>query len=124
MAGKQDKDSEHGVALQVREKTKTRRPRMYRVILHNDDFSPMDFVVHLLKVVFRKGTEDATRIMLQVHSSGRGLAGIYTHEIAETKVAQVHAMARQAEHPLMASLEPEEPQDEDNGHEDYRHDQP
>ena len=84
------------------------RPRMYRVLLHNDDYTPMDFVVRLLRTVFRKTETDATAIMLHVHNTGYGIAGVYTHEIAETKVAQVHLLARKHEHPLMASMEPDD----------------
>lgn len=114
MAAKEHKDHERGVALKTREKKKIKRPRMYRVILHNDDFSPMDFVVRLLQTVFRKSEGEATAVMLQVHHEGAGVAGVFTHEIAETKVAQVHMLARQADCPLMASLEPEEEEDDDD----------
>jgi ATP-dependent Clp protease adaptor protein ClpS len=114
MAGNQTPDSEHGVALKTRVRSKIKRPRMYRVILHNDDFSPMDFVVRLLQIVFRKSESEATLVMLQIHTRGSGVAGLYTHEIAETKVAQVHMLARQAEFPLMASLEPESEENDDN----------
>lgn len=113
MAGKEQKDHERGVALKTREQKKLKRPRMYRVILHNDDYSPMDFVVRLLQTVFRKSESEATAVMLQVHHEGAGVAGIYTHEIAETKVAQVHMLARQADCPLMASLEPEDEEEHD-----------
>lgn len=112
MAGKHEDDPEHGVALKTREKTRIRRPRMYRVILHNDDYSPMDFVVRLLQTIFRKSESDATKVMLEVHHKGSGVAGVYTHEIAETKVAQVHMLARQNDCPLIASMEPEEEPDD------------
>ena len=79
---------------------------MYRVLLHNDDYTPMDFVVRLLQEVFRRTESEATRIMLHVHNSGMGVAGVYTHEIAESKVTQVHLLARKNECPLMASMEP------------------
>jgi len=108
MAGNQQHDSEHGVAIKTRDAGKTQRPRMYRVLLHNDDYSPMDFVVRLLQTVFRLNESSATAVMLQVHTQGSGVAGVYTHEIAETKVAQVHLLARQHEFPLMASMEPED----------------
>lgn len=111
MAGRRDETPERGVALKTREEKKLARPRMFRVLLHNDDYTPMDFVVRLLQGVFHHGETEATRIMLQVHNNGAGVAGIYTHEIAETKVAQVHMMARENDCPLMASLEPEEDPD-------------
>ena len=84
---------------------------MYRVLLHNDDYTPMDFVVGLLRNVFRHTESSATRVMLHVHNSGVGVAGVFTFEIAETKVAQVHAMAHESDCPLMASLEPEDDPD-------------
>ena len=111
MSDKREEKPERGVALKVRDQRKVTRPRMYRVLLHNDDFTPMDFVVRLLQTVFRRSEADATAIMLHVHNRGVGVAGVYTHEIAETKVAQVHMLARQSECPLMASMEPEDDPD-------------
>lgn len=110
MSNKRQEDNESGVALQERQQQqrKAKRPRMYRVVLHNDDYTPMDFVVRLLESVFHRSEAEATRIMLHVHNHGSGVAGIYTHEIAETKVAQVHLLARKNDHPLMASMEPED----------------
>jgi ATP-dependent Clp protease adaptor protein ClpS len=99
---------ETGVAIRERSQSTVKRPRMYRVLLHNDDYTPMDFVVRLLQSVFHRDESDATRIMLHVHTNGVGVAGVFTYEIAETKVAQVHLLARKHEHPLMASLEPED----------------
>ena len=84
---------------------------MYRVLIHNDDYTPMDFVVRLLQTVFHLSESKATAVMLHIHNRGVGVAGVYTHEIAETKVAQVHLMARQNECPLMASIEPEDEPD-------------
>jgi ATP-dependent Clp protease adaptor protein ClpS len=78
---------------------------MYKVFLLNDDYTPMDFVVQILEIVFNKSREDATTIMMQVHKSGLGLCGVYTFEIAETKVAQVMSAARQAQHPLQCIME-------------------
>ncbi|MBU2511770.1 ATP-dependent Clp protease adapter ClpS [bacterium] len=80
-------------------------PRHYKVILHNDDYTPMDFVVRILMSVFKKDELAATQIMLNVHNLGRGVCGVYTYEIAETKVAQVHQLAEQNEYPLHASME-------------------
>ena len=97
----------------VEEKTQSRdqdalqEPPRYRVLLHNDDYTTMDFVVMVLQTVFHKNTEEATRIMLNVHHQGIGIAGIYTREIAETKVAIVHQMAKQHQFPLRCSLEKE-----------------
>ncbi len=78
---------------------------MYKVLLHNDDYTTMDFVVMVLETVFGKDTDEATRIMLNVHNQGQGVAGIYTREIGETKVAVVHRMARKNQFPLKCSLE-------------------
>ena len=111
MSNKREEQNDSGVAIQERQEKKLRRPRMFRVVLHNDDYTPMDFVVRLLETVFHRSESEATRIMLHVHNHGSGVAGIYTHEIAETKVAQVHMMARENDCPLMASLEPEEDPD-------------
>ena len=111
MAGNNEQSPERGVALKIRSEHKVTRPRMYRVLLHNDDYTPMDFVVRLLQTVFRRSEEESTAIMLHVHNKGVGVAGVYTHEIAETKVAQVHMLARQNDCPLMASMEPEDDPD-------------
>ena len=89
----------------TRSETDVRRPPLYRVLLHNDDYTPMDFVVGILELVFHRSKPDAVQIMLNVHKRGIGVAGIYPYEIAETKVHQVHLLATQAEHPLKCSLE-------------------
>ena len=88
-------------------RTRTRKPPLYRVLLHNDDYTTMEFVIRILETVFTKGPSEAYRIMMQVHTQGRGLCGAYTHEVAETKVALVHATAREEGFPLRASLEEE-----------------
>jgi ATP-dependent Clp protease adaptor protein ClpS len=111
MSGKYDEDPERGVAIKTRDEQKASRPRMYRVLIHNDDYTPMDFVVRLLRTVFNKTESEATAVMLHIHNTGIGVAGVFTHEIAETKVAQVHMIARQNECPLMASMEPEDDPD-------------
>lgn len=80
-------------------------PSLYKVLLHNDDYTTMDFVIMILEGVFHKSTGEATQIMLSVHNKGVGLAGIYTRDIADTKVAVVHEMARQREYPLRCSIE-------------------
>jgi ATP-dependent Clp protease adaptor protein ClpS len=87
-------------------KPKVRQPQLYNVILLNDDYTPMDFVVHVLEVFFGMTRDRATRVMLQVHTQGRGTCGQYTREIAETKVHQVNAFARENQHPLLCTMEP------------------
>lgn len=95
------------VIVEPKTKTRTKRPSLYRVILLNDDYTPMEFVVELLRTVFHKPQAEATRIMLHVHQKGSGIAGIYPCEIAETKVRAVEELARQAQHPLKCAMEPE-----------------
>ncbi len=92
--------------LEVQEaRPKLKRPPMYKVVLLNDDFTPMDFVVLILERFFGMDRERATRVMLQVHTQGKGVCGIYSREIAETKVAQVNDYARAHEHPLLCTME-------------------
>lgn len=86
---------------------RTQEPKLYRVILHNDDYTTMEFVVQILEQVFLKQPAEAFRIMMQVHVEGRGLCGVYPYEVAETKVAVVHAAAREHGFPLRASMEEE-----------------
>lgn len=86
-------------------KDKTDKPSLYKVLLLNDDYTPMEFVVHVLERFFSKNQEDATRIMLHVHNHGVGICGVYTYEIAETKVSQVMDFARQHQHPLQCTME-------------------
>lgn len=85
--------------------TIVQEPPRYKVLLHNDDYTTMDFVIMILQTVFQKGLDEATRIMLNVHHQGVGIAGIYTREIGETKVAVVHRMAKKHQFPLKCSLE-------------------
>ena len=87
------------------QKTSVNEPPLYKVLLHNDDYTSMEFVVLLLEKVFNKSTPEATRIMLNVHQQGIGVAGVYHKEIAETKVAIVHDLAQKNEYPLRCSLE-------------------
>lgn len=82
-----------------------REPEMYKVLLHNDDYTTMDFVVEVLMMVFSKDFQEATRIMLDVHRKGVGLCGVYTYEIAETKVETVHTLARENGYPLKCTME-------------------
>ncbi|HEY9594779.1 MAG TPA: ATP-dependent Clp protease adaptor ClpS [Spirochaetia bacterium] len=94
---------EEGTGLQ--QKTRVKEPRLYRVVLHNDNYTTTDFVVKVIVAVFRKPAAEATRIMLDVHKKGMGVVGVYTFDIATTKVSQVHELARQSEYPLRASVE-------------------
>jgi len=87
-------------------KPKLKRPPLYNVVLLNDDYTPMEFVVHILEYFFNLDRENAVRVMLQVHTQGKGVCGQFTREIAETKVAQVTDCARENNHPLMCTMEP------------------
>lgn len=98
-------DRQTGLLLETRPKTK--KPSLYKVLLLNDDFTPMEFVIHLLERFFSKNKAEATDIMLHVHRRGVGVCGIYTYEIAETKVAQVMDFARANEQPLQCTMERE-----------------
>ena len=98
---------EGGVATETRTRAKLQRPKLYKVLLHNDDYTTMEFVVAILRHVFEKSESDATAIMLHVHTRGVGVAGVYAFEIAEAKVARVTALAREAQFPLLTTLEPE-----------------
>jgi ATP-dependent Clp protease adaptor protein ClpS len=94
-----------GTALLTKTRTRTKRPNLYRVLLLNDDYTPMEFVVHVLERFFNKDREAATRIMLHVHQNGVGECGVFTYEIAETKVTQVMDFARKHQHPLQCVME-------------------
>lgn len=96
-----------GTSSQTKTKEKVKKPPLYKVLLHNDDYTTMEFVVFILVTVFQKTEEDAVRIMLDVHQQGIGIAGVYTYEIAEAKVKKVIDTARENEFPLMCSTEPE-----------------
>jgi len=96
------------VFTEAKPKQKTKRPPLYKVLLHNDDFTTMEFVVAVLRAIFHLSETDATAVMLKIHRSGIGVAGVYTREIAETKVAEVTQAAEQAEFPLLCTMEPEE----------------
>lgn len=84
---------------------KTRKPPLYKVVLLNDDYTPMEFVVHILENFFKMNREKATRIMLHVHTRGKGVCGVYTRDVAETKVAQVNEYSRMNNHPLLCAME-------------------
>ena len=94
-----------GTAVITKTKTQTKKPNLYRVLLLNDDYTPMEFVVHVLERFFNKDQESAHRIMMHVHRRGVGICGVYTYEVAETKVTQVMDFARQHQHPLQCTLE-------------------
>ena len=100
---------EEEVAAESRERLK--KPPLFRVLLHNDDFTTMEFVVHVLKTIFGRGEPEAFRVMWAVHTQGVGCAGVYTYEVAEMKVERVTQMARAQEFPLLCTVE-EEPQDD------------
>ena len=100
-----DSDDESGTGTVTRTRPKTKRPSLYRVLLLNDDYTPMEFVVHVLERFFHKGPEEATTIMLHVHHNGVGECGVYTYEVAETKVTQVMDFARKHQHPLQCVME-------------------
>ncbi len=95
------------VGVITRTRTRTKKPSMYKVLLLNDDYTPMEFVVHVLERFFNKPREEATSIMLHVHQKGVGVCGVYTYEVAETKVTQVMDFARQHQHPLQCTMEKE-----------------
>lgn len=97
-------DEGHDLAVEEAE-PKLKRPSLYRVILINDDYTPMEFVVEVLQTVFGMERNQATRIMLEVHTKGKGVCGLFTYEIAETKVAQVMSIAQQQQHPLLCTME-------------------
>lgn len=92
---------------EAKEKQAIKSPHLYKVFLINDDYTTMEFVVHVLENVFRKPIVEATQIMLHVHNHGKGLAGVYTHEIAETKITAVHELAHQSGYPLKCTMEKE-----------------
>jgi ATP-dependent Clp protease adaptor protein ClpS len=96
-----------GVGTVVKTRPKTKKPSMYRVLLLNDDYTPMEFVVHVLERFFNKSREAATEIMLHVHHRGVGVCGVYTYEVAETKVTQTIEFARRHQHPLQCTMEKE-----------------
>jgi ATP-dependent Clp protease adaptor protein ClpS len=110
MSGERDegRDSEEGESgLALRTRTQTKKPSLYKVLILNDDYTPMEFVVFVIERFFNKTREEATRIMLHVHQHGVGLCGVFTYEVAETKVAQVLDLARRNEHPLQCTMEKE-----------------
>lgn len=100
-------ESQGETATQTETRDKLERPRLWRVLLHNDNYTTMDFVVQVLIAVFHKPEAEAVRIMYDVHRKGTGIVGLYTHEVAESKVRRVLELAQQAEFPLLCTMEPE-----------------
>jgi ATP-dependent Clp protease adaptor protein ClpS len=107
MASRNPSRGDPATGIITRTAPKTKKPSLYKVLLLNDDYTPMEFVVHVLERFFNKGREEATRIMLHVHQKGVGICGVYTYEVAETKVTQVLDFARQHQHPLQCTMEKE-----------------
>ena len=98
-------DGDTGLGVATKTRTRTKTPSPYKVLMLNDDYTPMEFVVHVLQSFFKMGIEDATRVMLHVHQRGVGVCGIFPYEVAETKVSQVIDFARANQHPLQCTLE-------------------
>ncbi|MEJ1969562.1 MAG: ATP-dependent Clp protease adapter ClpS [Rhizomicrobium sp.] len=105
--GTRDGDNGTGAGTGIVTKTrpKTKKPSMYKVLLLNDDYTPMEFVVHILEKIFNKNREAAVEVMLHVHRHGVGICGVFTYDVAETKVAQVIEFARRHQHPLQCTME-------------------
>lgn len=112
MSTKKRTQEEGGVATETKTERKLARPRLYKVLLHNDDYTTMEFVVALLQHVFHHSEAAASAIMLHIHRKGVGVAGIFTYEVAEAKVGQVMELAEKAEFPLQCTMEPESDEDE------------
>ena len=104
-------ENDAGTITQVKPAKKLKRPRLYAVLLHNDDYTTREFVVQVLHSVFHRSEQDAIRIMLHVHQNGVGVAGVFTREVAETKMQRTERLARQQEFPLRLTMEPEEEED-------------
>lgn len=102
---RRDDDNGTGLGVATRTRPKTKKPEQYKVLMLNDDYTPMEFVVLCLQQFFRMSMEDATRVMLHVHQKGVGVCGVFTYEVAETKVTQVMDFAREHQHPLQCTLE-------------------
>ena len=105
-------DIEVGVA--IKERPKTKRPSMYKVLMLNDDYTPMEFVVYVLQSFFEMSNDMAMQVMLHVHQRGVGICGVYTYEVAETKVTQVMNLAKENQHPLQCTIEKDGHEDEEN----------
>ena len=106
MATKRDHREDSQVITRTRTSKKLERPKMYKVLFHNDDYTPMEFVVLILMQIFRLSEPDATRVMLHVHTKGIGVAGVFPFAVAETRVTEVTAAAEQSQYPLLCTMEP------------------
>ena len=106
MAERKTRKGEDGdVAVKTRTERKLEKPKLYKVLMHNDDYTTMEFVVYVLQGVFHHSESEATQIMLHIHKRGIGVAGVYTREVAESRIAQVEGLAREHEFPLRCSME-------------------
>jgi ATP-dependent Clp protease adaptor protein ClpS len=105
--GDDDDDGRSNIGVVAKPRLKVKKPSMYKVLMLNDDYTPMEFVIHVLERFFGKGAEEASQVMLQVHQKGVGICGVFTFEIAETKVNQTMELARKNQHPLQCTLEKE-----------------
>ena len=99
--------SQNQNTTELENKVKAQKPKLYKVVLHNDDYTPMDFVVTVLVHIFKKNPTDAYRITMEVHHQKKGIAGVYSRDIAETKITEAHAAARRNKFPLKCTMEPE-----------------
>ena len=105
----ENEDDRYGnIAFETEDEVKLKKPSLYRVLLHNDDYTPMDFVTYIVMNIFGKTREESERIMLTVHTTGVGLVGVYPFDIAQTKHVQVEQTARENQHPLKCTIEPED----------------
>ncbi len=107
MSDKKKNLGDGGVDLKDKEDIKMKKPRKYKVVFHNDDYTPMDFVVILLAQVFRRPIEEAASIMMNIHEKGKGIAGVYSREIAETKSTKANDISKASGYPLLTTIEPE-----------------
>jgi ATP-dependent Clp protease adaptor protein ClpS len=103
-----DPSTREGTLSEVRPDAEVQRPRMWKVLLHNDDYTTQEFVVWVLETIFHKAPGEAYTIMMNVHRSGLGIAGVYTHDVASTKIASTKQLAEQHEYPLLVTMEPED----------------
>lgn len=117
-----DQQGDSKVLTKTKARTRLARPRLYKVLLHNDDFTPREFVVVVLQHVFHFTESDASRLMLYVHKNGVGVVGLYPFSVAETKVAEVGSLAQQAEVPLLCTIEPDTGDGDDGDDDDSRGD--